>query len=120
MRHTHHRRPDAELYRKLYQEKRWRGRNGVREQALLRDLYTCQRCGVIVTTGNRNDPRLANVNHKIPHRGNEDLFFSIDNVETTCQACHSGLIQKEEARGYVIGSDIKGRPIDPNHPWNQR
>ena len=36
-----------------------------------------------------------------------------------CKACHDTLVQREEARGYTIGADIDGRPVDPNHPWNR-
>ena len=32
---------------------------------------------------------------------------------------HDALIQREEARGYKVGSDIDGRPVDPKHPWNR-
>jgi hypothetical protein len=40
------------------------------------------------------------------------LFFDLDN-----KSDHDALIQKEEARGYTLSSD-RGRPIDPEHPWN--
>lgn len=112
--------PEAEVYRRLYRDPRWRGPLGIRQQALLRDLFQCQRCECIVVTGQRNHPRAANVNHKVPHKGSEDLFFDLNNTETVCQRCHSGLIQREEARGYMIGSDINGRPVDTTHPWNRR
>ncbi|WP_352492978.1 HNH endonuclease signature motif containing protein [Mesorhizobium sp. M0118] len=115
---SHFRSPEAAAYRKLYQDPRWRGPHGIRQQALLRDLYQCQRCESMVIIGQRSHPRAANVNHKVPHRGSEELFFDLSNTETVCQTCHSGLIQREEARGYTIGSDIKGRPVDPKHPWN--
>ena len=109
---------EAEAYRKLYQDQRWRGPFGIRQQALLRDLYMCQRCERMVVTGQRSHPRAANVNHKVPHKGSDELFFDVSNTETVCQRCHSGLIQREEARGWTIGSDVNGRPIDPKHPWN--
>lgn len=115
----HHRRPEAEQYRKLYRDKRWCGPHGVRQQALLRDLYTCQRCGCLLITGNRHHPRAAVVNHKRAHKGDEALFFDLENTESVCKADHDALIQKEEARGFAIGSDIDGRPVDPHHPWNQ-
>ena len=113
------RRPKAEAYRHLYRDKRWRGPHGVRLQALGRDLYTCQRCGCLLLEGNRHHPRAAVVNHKTPHRGDPALFFDLDNTESVCKQDHDALIQREEARGYTIGSDINGRPVDPLHPWNR-
>lgn len=58
-------------------------------------------------------------NHKIPHKGDESLFFDRNNLESTCKTCHDGPIQSEERRGYSseIGGD--GWPVDPKHPSNQ-
>ncbi|TPM59370.1 hypothetical protein FJ959_09735 [Mesorhizobium sp. B2-2-4] len=92
----------------------------MRRQALRRDLWTCQRCGCLVIEGNRHHPQAAVINHKIAHKGDETLFFDLDNTETVCKSDHDTLIQREEARGYTIGADINGRPVDPNHPWNAR
>jgi len=118
-RRPHPRSVEAEQYRKLYRDKRWCGPNGVRQQALVRDLYTCQRCHCIVIEGNRHHPRAAIANHKRPHKGDPELFFELTNVETVCKSCHDTRIQREEARGYTIGCDETGKPIDPNHPWNR-
>lgn len=115
----HFRRPEAEQYRKLYKDQRWCGPSGIRRQAIKRDRYTCQRCGCMVIEGNRHHPRAAVVNHKKPHKGDERLFFCLENTETVCKTDHDALIQREEARGYTIGSDINGRPVDPHHPWNR-
>ncbi len=115
---SHFRSSEAQQYRRLYSDKRWCGPNGIRQQSLVRDLYTCQRCKCLLIAGNRHHPRAAVVNHKTPHKGNEALFFDLENTESVCKSCHDTLIQKEEARGYVIGSDINGQPLDPDHPWN--
>lgn len=49
MQQRHHpRSPEAQQYRKLYADPRWSGPHGIRKQAFLRDLYTCQRCGCMV------------------------------------------------------------------------
>lgn len=68
----------------------------------------------------KDDVRLANVNHVRAHKGDPELFYDLDNLETVCQGCHSKWIQKQERTGYhsAIGED--GQPIDPNHPWNAR
>ena len=115
----HRRSAEAEQYRRLYRDKRWCGPHGIRQQALVRDLYTCQRCGSLVIEGNRHHPRAAIANHKQPHKGDLELFFGLSNVETVCKSCHDTRIQREEARGYTIGCDATGKPIDPNHPWNR-
>lgn len=115
----HRRSAEAEAYRKLYKDPRWCGPNGIRQQALVRDLYTCKRCGCLLVTGNRHHPRAAVVNHKTPHKGDEALFFDLENTESVCKADHDALIQREEARGYTIGCDVDGRPLAPDHPWNR-
>ena len=109
----------ADSYRHLYRDRRWWGPNGIRLQALVRDLYTCQRCGCLLVTHDRHHPRAAVVNHKIPHKGDPALFFDPDNTESVCKTDHDALIQREEKRGYVIGADVEGRPVDPAHPWNR-
>lgn len=115
----HLRSAEAEAYRHLYMDSRWRGPHGIRRQALKRDGYTCKRCGCILVEGNRHHPQAAVVNHKVKHRGDAALFFDLANTESVCKSDHDALIQKEEARGYMIGSDINGRPVDPAHPWNR-
>jgi hypothetical protein len=57
----HSRSAEAEVYRKLYRDKRWCGPHGIRQQALLRDLYTCQRCTCLLVTGNRHQPALPSL-----------------------------------------------------------
>lgn len=111
LRRTH----DARPHRHLYRDMRWRGQHGIRLQALIRDRFTCQRCGCMLLTGKPNHPRAATVNHK----GDERLFFNLANTESVCKTCHDGRIQREEERGYLVGSDETGRPVDPEHPWNR-
>lgn len=108
----------GQKYKHLYLDKRWHGLNGIRRQALARDLYICCRCGCLLVTNDRHDPRAAVVNHKIPHKGDPALFFDLENTESVCKQDHDALIQREEKRGYDIGCDVDGRPVDPVHPWN--
>jgi 5-methylcytosine-specific restriction protein A len=114
-----HRRPEAQAYRQLYKDPRWCGPHGIRKQALLRDGYQCRHCGCILITGDRHHPQAATVHHIKAHKGDPALFFDLDNTESVCKRDHDTLLQKQEARGYVIGSDINGRPLDPHHPWNK-
>ena len=106
--------PEAAEYRKLYQSKQWRI---LREQALLRDLFKCQHkgCGVSLKRG-RSNPRSAVVHHVKAHKGNLDLFFDLDNLQSVCWACHSGDIQSIEKRGFDVTIGDDGWPIDPQHP----
>ena len=53
------------------------------------------------------------------HLGDWDLFIDANNHESVCTEHHDGLIRREEARGYKIGSDVNGRPLAPDHPWNR-
>ncbi|MNR64413.1 hypothetical protein D3C85_1870530 [compost metagenome] len=59
------------------------------------------------------------VNHRVKHLGDWVLFIDPENHESVCQQHHDGLIRREEARGYEIGSDIDGRPLASDHPWNR-
>lgn len=56
-------------------------------------------------------------NHKVPHRGDWDLFIGGE-LESSCKACHDSVIQQEEVLGYSpqIGTD--GWPVDARHPFN--
>ena len=55
----------------------------------------------------------------VSHRGDPSLFFCPEKTESVCKSDHDALIQKEEARGYTIGSDVNGQPIDHEHRWNR-
>ena len=72
--------------RPLYFTTRWQR---LRASVLLRDLYTCQRCGRVQATHMVAD-------HKTPHRGDLALFWDIENIETLCPSCHSSAKQREE------------------------
>jgi len=104
--------PEAEAYRKLYQTKRWKH---LREVALLRDLFTCQRCGCHLKRG-RTHPQSAVVHHIKAHKGDLELFYDSGNLQSVCWTCHSGAIQSEEARGYSTEIGQDGWPVDANHP----
>lgn len=39
------------------------------------------------------------VDHKIPHEGDQKLFWSRSNWQSLCTSCHSGAKQSEEKRG---------------------
>jgi 5-methylcytosine-specific restriction protein A len=39
------------------------------------------------------------VDHKVPHRGDQDLFWNEDNWQALCKTCHDSVKQAEEATG---------------------
>jgi 5-methylcytosine-specific restriction endonuclease McrA len=60
------------------------------------------------------------VNHRIPHRGDQSLFWDRSNWEPLCHDDHDITTQRAE-HGRVTGTvDVKGRPTDPDHPWNRQ
>jgi 5-methylcytosine-specific restriction protein A len=103
---------EANEYRKLYQTKHWRM---LRERALLRDGFKCQRCGAMLKRG-KSHPQSAVVHHLDAHKGDHDKFFDLDNLQAVCWSCHSGVIQSEEKLGYSTEIGADGWPVDPNHP----
>lgn len=58
------------------------------------------------------------IDHIVPHRGNETLFWRIENWQALCQPCHDGAKAELENTGTLRGCDTSGTPVDPNHPWN--
>ncbi|UYY60117.1 HNH endonuclease [Sphingomonas sp. S2-65] len=81
---------DEQPWRKWYKTAAWQK---LRMAVLLRDLFTCQRCGKIEA-----DTSQLVADHKRPHRGVEALFWDILNLWTLCKPCHDGWKQREEKR----------------------
>jgi hypothetical protein len=102
--------PEAAAYRKLYQSKEWKDFRA----GYLQHHPWCVKCEA---RGER--VRAAVVDHVNPHRGDVRLFWK-GPFQGLCHPHHSGAKQREEARGYAMGSDAGGRPLDPHHPWNRR
>lgn len=48
------------------------------------------------------------------------LFFDGTNLQSLCKLCHDSAKQREEKSGVVVGCDVNGLPIDPNHHWNRQ
>ncbi|WP_421590918.1 hypothetical protein [Shinella sp. M27] len=90
----------------------------------------CERCNAagLLNVGNlrmdgsaQTNPRRIHlvVNHRIPHKGDQRLFWDRSNWEVACPDHHDIRIQQEERGKIRSGTDINGRPLDPNHPWNK-
>lgn len=95
-------RRDSKDYRSWYNLARWcaaptaaRPSGGLRWRVLMRDLFTCQRCGYL-----SRHPRASDMvaDHIRPHRGDELLFWAEGNLQCLCKACHDGAKQSEERR----------------------
>lgn len=81
-------------WRAWYKTKRWQD---LRLAVFARDLYRCQRTGEMCI-GKHPSPNSPVANHKTPHRGRAELFWSMDNIETVTKAVHDSIIQSEERR----------------------
>ena len=60
------------------------------------------------------------VDHIVPHRGNYDLGWDENNLQSLCDPCHNSHKQREENQGYSDDIDESGWPTDPKHPANKR
>jgi len=72
----------------------------LRLKVLERDEYICQQTGVALVDG-KKDPHSAVVDHKIPHRGNPELFWDERNLQSVCKRWHDSVKQSMERRGLV-------------------
>ena len=84
----------------------WRA---IREQVLVRDLYTCKHCKTLVIRKGE-----AHVDHIDNNTANNKL----ENLQTLCIQCHGRKTQREMFGGPMKGGDVDGMPADPDHPWN--
>ena len=58
------------------------------------------------------------VDHIVPHKGRETLFWDTTNWQSLCQPCHDGAKAELEQTGTLRGCDTSGVPVDPSHLWN--
>lgn len=79
-------------WRKWYKTERWRK---LRLEVLLRDAYTCQQTGIICM-GKYPAENSAVVDHIHPHRGDEQLFWNMKNLQTVSKGYHDSEKQKQE------------------------
>lgn len=81
-------RAKVQPWRAWYKTARWRA---ARMACFVRDGFTCQRCGRL-----EGDTSRLVCNHRVPHRGNAQMFWDEGNHMTACKPCHDGPIQAEE------------------------
>lgn len=92
--------------RKWYKTKRWQD---LRRYTLV-NYPICTRCHSETSTI---------VDHKIPHKGDENLFFDPRNLTGLCKLCHDSWKARVENNRIDTACDDDGFPDDPGHPWNQ-
>ena len=83
--------PDATV-RGWYKSARWQA---LRIEVLTRDLYTCRQTGVLLI-GKHPAPNSPVVDHVVPHRGDERLFWDIENLQAVSKAYHDSDKRKME------------------------
>jgi len=81
-------------WRAWYKTARWQR---LREHILIRDQFTCQKTGVLLV-GKHPAPNSPVIDHKIPHRGDERLFWDESNLHAVSKAYHDSVKQSEERR----------------------
>ena len=92
--------------RRRYATKRWKDLRRV----VLCNNPACMRCGQPATT----------VDHRVPHKGDEDLFFSLANLQALCKRCHDSWKARMENGRLDTECSSTGYPVDPGHPWNKK
>ncbi|MEN3791836.1 HNH endonuclease [Fulvimarina sp. MAC3] len=98
---------DTEGKRNRLYGRRWR----TARAAFLSEHPLCTMCA----KAGRTEPATV-VDHVVPHKGDEALFWDRSNWQTLCEHHHNSEKAKIEIRGYSdrIGDD--GWPVDPSHP----
>ncbi|MBD8677940.1 HNH endonuclease [Sphingomonas sp. CFBP 13720] len=81
---------DQQGWRRWYKTARWQT---LRWSVLVRDLFTCQRCQIIMS-----DTSQLVADHTKAHRGDEALFWDDRNLQCLCKRCHDSDKQREERR----------------------
>ena len=98
-------------WHKLYSRKAW---VTLRHLVYIRDLGICQICKKAVSLNHKHRHAFI-ADHIKAHKGDEELFFDIDNVQCVCKSCHDSVKQSHERGGnakvkQTIGVD--GWPIE--------
>lgn len=70
----------------------------------------CDKCGYVKAA--------FIVDHIIPHKGNQELFWDKSNWQSLCKHCHDSVKQRIEKTG-EYGCNVNGIPEDKGHHWNE-
>lgn len=58
------------------------------------------------------------VDHIIPHRGDQTLFWDEANWQPLCKLCHDSIKARHEQGKALVGCGMDGVPIDAAHHWH--
>lgn len=94
--------------KRWYDTVRWRKARA----SFLADHPLCNLCAKI-----GRDTAASIVDHIRPHEGDYNLFWDQTNWQSLCPTCHSGWKRIQENKGVLSGCDVRGLPLDFNHPW---
>jgi hypothetical protein len=103
---------EAEAYRVLYRDRRWRGTLGVRTRQLA-DHPLCAMC----EAEGRVTPATV-CDHVDPRSKDSEATFYRGPFQSLCCDCHDRKKQKQEKSGYHADIGPDGLPTDPLHPFN--
>ncbi len=95
---------------RLYDLRRWRRAS----RAYLQAHPLCVMCEAVGRT-----TLAVLVDHIEPVAKAPERAWDEDNWQPLCATCHSGAKASFERTGRLKGCDVHGRPLDPNHHWNQ-
>ncbi len=61
----------------------------------------------------------TDVDHIVDSREDFTDDNSRENLAALCHECHSLKTAASMGKSVTWGCDVKGNPLDPNHPWNR-
>jgi 5-methylcytosine-specific restriction protein A len=93
----------------LYNNSAWRARRAEQLRAHPLCRFCFEHRGVVTPA--------TVADHVTPHKGNAELFAGP--LQSLCATCHSGSKRELETTGTFRGCDLRGVPLDPNHPWRR-
>jgi len=57
------------------------------------------------------------VDHIVPHKGDDNLFWDANNWQPLCKTCHDSVKQSEERGSVRTAYGVDGLPIDKKAHW---
>ena len=93
-----------------YQTTRWR-----HERALFLSAHPL--CAMHLEIGQTQAASV--VDHVIPHRGDERLFWDQSNWQPLCSPCHNRHKKRAEHGRATLAFTAEGEPLGKQHHWNQ-
>lgn len=78
--------------------------------AVLADEPLCRMCWQMGRTTAATD---------VDHINNDPTDNRRESLQPLCRECHSRKTAADMGKRVNMGCDVRGYPLDPNHPWNQ-